>query len=66
MNLTTKEKQLNWEKCIRELLGDNNPCDECLVRAPCLKSFSRGDACEKLARRLERKINENQNRLRNE
>jgi hypothetical protein len=59
MNLTTKQKQVNWEKCIDTLLGKDSPCMECLVKVTCSKSFAGNTACEKLARRLERKINEN-------
>lgn len=58
MRITTKQKQLNWERCIETLLGDKNPCRQCLVKVTCTMSFTSHTACEKLARRLERKINE--------
>lgn len=64
--ITSKQKQLNWEDTIEKMLGDENPCRECLVKVTCAKSFSYGDACEKLAERLENKINENKSRLRDE
>jgi len=59
MKMTAKQKQLNWEKCIEDILGDENPCRQCLVKVTCTMSFASNTACEKLARKLERKINEN-------
>ena len=41
-----------WEKTINKLLGDDNPCNECLVKPSCRKSFTGGSACEKLAEAL--------------
>jgi hypothetical protein len=45
-----------WEETIHKLLGDDNPCDECLVKPSCRKSFTGGSACEKLAGALEKAI----------
>jgi hypothetical protein len=54
------EKQLEWERCIEKMLGDESPCKLCLVKVTCKKSFTSGGACETLAIKLERKINETQ------
>jgi hypothetical protein len=50
--MTDDEMQLNWNKTIDMLLGDDNPCKECLVRARCTKSVSRDTACEELKEKL--------------
>ena len=44
--------QAFWEKTIQDMLGDKNPCNICLVRVTCRKSFSNGSACEDLAKKL--------------
>ena len=59
MRLSVDEQQSEWEKCIEKMLGDDSPCKLCLVKVTCKKSFTSGGACEELATKLERKINEN-------
>jgi len=56
--MTDDEMQQNWNKTIDMLLGDDNPCKECLVRARCTKSMTRETACEKLTEKLEKAIKE--------
>ncbi len=41
-----------WEETIKKLLGDENPCEICLVQVTCTKSFATDTACEKLAKSL--------------
>lgn len=54
--MTDDEMQQNWNKTIDMLLGEDNPCKECLVRARCTKSISRDTACEVLVEKLRKAI----------
>lgn len=45
--------QKRWENAIKVVLGDKSPCEECLVKVSCRKSFSGGSACDKLRVALE-------------
>lgn len=47
--------QTQWEKMIKILLGDENPCIVCAVQVMCLKSFaiSKGGGCPELKKKLE-------------
>ena len=55
--MTTREKdQIIWEETIRTLLGEDSPCEECIVRATCTKSFTYNSACEELAEKLQNMI----------
>ena len=54
--MSTLKEQPTWEKTIQMLLGDDNPCMECIVRATCTKSFTYNSACEKLAEKLQERI----------
>lgn len=59
-----KKLQL-WEETIRELLGNEGPCEICLVKVTCTKSFAGNTACEKLVESLTKVLedvkNEDQN-----
>ncbi len=41
-----------WEETIYKLLGDKNPCVECLVRPRCTKSIMDKTACDELMKNL--------------
>jgi hypothetical protein len=56
--MTTHDDQVTWEKTINMLLGDKNPCNECIVRATCTKSFTSKSACDELAESLQKRIDE--------
>jgi len=53
---TRKEDQVMWEETIKTLLGKDSPCEECIVRATCTKSFTFNSACEELAKSLQNMI----------
>jgi len=57
--MTTLKEQSTWEKTIQILLGDDNPCAECIVRATCTKSFTYKSACDELAEKLQERIQKN-------
>ena len=46
----------NWEK----LLKDQFPCDVCLIKIMCSKSFVEGSACDMLKERLVKLLKERQ------
>ncbi|MCK5643330.1 MAG: hypothetical protein KAJ19_21150 [Gammaproteobacteria bacterium] len=46
------EKLKLWEETIKKLLGNENPCEICLVKVTCTKSFAVNTACEKLGESL--------------
>ncbi len=41
-----------WENTIKDILGDKSPCEICLVKVTCTKSFAYNTACEKLGKKL--------------
>jgi hypothetical protein len=55
------EDQILWEKTIGKLLGDKSPCNTCLVKPSCRRSFVTGSACEDLAIAMEEAIKEQKN-----
>ena len=55
--MTTHNERVTWERTINLLLGKDKPCKECLVRVTCTKSFREHSACDKLARKLQERIN---------
>jgi hypothetical protein len=54
-------KNKKWEEIIEELLQEDNPCKICLVKVTCPKSFTGGSACDTLAERLTKVLNEAKN-----
>lgn len=54
--MTIRKEQDTWEETIKTLLGKDSPCEECIVRATCTKSFSYNSACEELAKKLQNMI----------
>ena len=55
-SMSEDEMQRNWNKTIDMLLGEDNPCRECLVRARCTKSMTKETACKELTDKLEKAI----------
>jgi len=47
-----RQRNRIWENTIKELLGDDNPCEICLIKVTCEKSFKNNTSCEKLAQKL--------------
>jgi len=55
--------QLHWERLLKELLGDDSPCQICAVRVMCYKSFSskHGGGCPELKEAIKKAIDEDEN-----
>ena len=51
-------RNIVWEDTIKNLLGDDNPCIVCLVQVTCRKSFSGNSACDKLAEKMTKALEE--------
>jgi hypothetical protein len=55
----SQQQQKVWENALKIVLKDKyNPCDDCLVKVSCIKSFRNNSACEKLQDALEDAIKE--------
>ena len=52
-----QENRILWEKTIKKLLGDKNPCLKCIVRPKCTKSILDNTACEELGNALKETLN---------
>jgi len=54
----TEIQRNHWDKLIKKLLKDNNPCAECLVAPRCTKSISDGTACLEFIKAMSEAIEE--------
>ncbi len=57
-----KYNNLFWEETIYKLLGDKNPCVECLVRPRCTKSIMDKTACDELIENLSEALKKYENK----